>query len=480
LNEFSLSVPATDSVSKEHSVRKPIDDLLQGHVLDLLRGLPSDYVDVVVTSPPYWGLRSYGEDCVAVWDGKEGCEHQWQEEEQQFHSGTNAGEKQLTDKGTFHNDFSSKHDFCVLCGAWKGQLGLEPHPSLYIQHIAQVFGEVRRVLKPSGSLWLDLGDTYFGSGTGRASSSLDSSAKQLTNRGFFDCDKVKGVIQSRGDGSGWLQPKQKMLIPERCAIALQEQGWILRNTVIWHKINHMPSSVRDRLAGAYESVYFFVKNSRYYFDLDKIRKAHLQSTHNRLKQDISKQFVVSKAHQLHDNLPMNGGGSRKEIPEILKQMKEHLNPLGANPGDVWHYQGKFEGSKDAESFGSPRARTQRKEPERPHQEGQRWERGKNVWGERFNPLGANPSDVWSLTTEPFKDAHFAVFPQKLVHRILLAACPKEGLVLDPFIGSGTTAVVARKMSLHYIGFDLKPAYVEMARKRLAKFPERLDSFAEVV
>ncbi len=331
----------------------PHNTILQGHVLDKLAELPNNCVDVVVTSTPYLGLRDYGPECISVWDGK--------------------------------------------CGVWKGQLGLEPHPQMFIDHLVRVFNEVKRVLKPTGSLWLNLGDTYFG-GNGQCCRPKDWGDLEVSK---IEAHAPADFIRARNKlRSNWLQPKQKMLIPARVAIALQEQGWILRNEVIWHKVNHMPESVTDRLTRSYESVYFFVKSSRYHFDLDAVRKPH---------KDIDNGKRINLANKWK-SLPVNS--------PLLQHQGINLHPLGANPGDVW-----------------------------------------------------------SLTQEGLKEQHFAAFPQKLVKRILSCACPKNGLVLDPFAGAGTSLLVAHKMGFDWLGIELVSKYCEIAEKRiLAHGKIRLDKF----
>jgi DNA modification methylase len=132
------------------------------------------------------------------------------------------------------------------------------------------------------------------------------------------------------------------------------------------------------------------------------------------------------------------------------------NIKGKNPGDI----------------------LERKEPPRPMQQPQRWERGKNVWEERFNEIGKNPGDFWTVCTKPFKGAHFAVYPEAICVNPILSSCPPNGTVLDPLCGSGTTLVVAKKLGRNYIGIEINPAYVEMARRRLEAVSERLDTFLE--
>lgn len=322
-----------------------------GDSFKLIKEIPAASVDVVITSPPYWALRDYGVN---------------------------------------------------------GQIGLESNPADYVRTLADFFKLVKQVLKKTGSLWLNLGDTYYGSGKGRGGGTWTEHSKHTykTELGNRDEYHIKPPKRLR---SNWLQPKQKLLIPERVAIALQGQGWILRNKIVWFKPNHMPSSVKDRLTCSYDNVFFFVATPKYYFNLDAIREK-----------------PTSKPHKRRVSLTLRG----KHL-----QLKKHDVAIGRT--------GSY-------SYTDP------------------------LHTKEYNPAGKNPGDVWQIPTQPFKDAHFATFPEELVKRIILSCCPKNGLVLDPFAGSGTTCLVARKLTRNYIGIDLNPKYVEMANKRLLRIPRRLD------
>jgi len=371
-----------------------------------MHDFPNDSIDLVVTSPPYWGLRDYGEETVQVWGGDHECEHEWIGETSSFNKQGGEG-KQSTNLGTLR-DKDQKSDFCVKCEAWRGSLGLEPHPQMFIDHLVEICREIRRVLKPLGTFWLNLGDTYCGSwgnyGARKGKQRLQN-VEKFDRRGVTPQDLR--VPQSYTEKAGWLQPKQLLGIPWRVAIALQNDSWILRNDIIWYKPNHMPSSVKDRLTNAYEHVFLFVKQRHYYFDLNTIRKPHSPLTLNRLNQNLDSQYKESKSNEYYKNLPMTGGGSRKEIPKILQHMKENLNPKGKNPGDVWR-----------------------------------------------------------IPTKPFRGAHFAVFPPKLIEPIVKAGCPEGGIVLDPFAGSGTVGRVARKLRRSFVLIDIKPEYCKMAEQRV--------------
>ena len=474
----------------------PHNTVIQGHVLDKLRELPNDCIDVVVTSTPYYGLRDYGPDCISIWNAKLDCEHDWQEQKQTLqHENRNnleGTQEECCNKTgtTFIKKYDDKKSgYCSKCGAWKGQLGLEPHPSMFIEHLSQVFLETKRVLKPSGSLWLNLGDTYYGSGNGQK----QSEKGKWTEGEFEQARKAKDFIPNKKQ-SNWLQPKQKLLIPARVAIALQDQGWILRNEIVWHKVNHMPESCRDRLTRSYESLFFFVKSDKYYFDLDAIRKPLTNSTIDRVQRPYK-----NKQKFIGDN--MSNTRAQTWADKIVKEGNHHGSSIGNRA--VYYEDQQVNSSLS----------------------------------------GANPGDVWSLTNEGLKEEHFAAFPQKLVKRILECSTPKEicnkcglpkirltektteprkrverkileavnpsptsifrnnldhvntftvgwsscncnqgfhsALVFDPFAGSGTVLLVAHKMGFDWSGIEIVPKYCDIIEKRITRHGRvRLDGFME--
>lgn len=207
-----------------------------GHVLDALAELESESVQCVVTSPPYWGLRDYGLK-PTIWGAGPGCKHDWDDllcpaANGIIHDGGMSGET-LSGKSATRRPRRSTR--CHTCGAWRGCLGLEPTPELYVAHMVDLFGEVRRVLRGDGTLWLNLGDCYS-QGTGGARSA---------RRDRAECC-VPGR-RSRG-----LPPKSLMGMPWRVALALQADGWILRQEIIWHKPNPMPESCRDEAQDYYD------------------------------------------------------------------------------------------------------------------------------------------------------------------------------------------------------------------------------------
>lgn len=226
--------------------------VLIGNCADILKTLPSESVDCVVTSPPYWGLRDYKTEPI-IWDAVEGCEHDWEEvvgksqapisESTNLVGGHFQGNKDIS--------FTAVTSFCSKCGAWRGQLGLEPTPQLYIEHLTAIFDEVKRVLKKTGTCWVNLGDTYGGTG---------DKGKHKDPK-YVDGRNGQSVAVNRTQTA-----KSLVQIPSRFAIAMTDAGWILRNEIIWWKRNCMPSSAKDRFTVDFEKMFFFTKSKRYFFE----------------------------------------------------------------------------------------------------------------------------------------------------------------------------------------------------------------------
>lgn len=276
-----------------------LDRVLCGDACERLRHLPDEVVDMVVTSPPYFQQRDYG------------------------------GEREL---------------------------GQEDTPGRYVQRLVDVFAECHRVMKPSGTLWVVLGDKY-----------------------------LKGC---------------QLGMPWRVALALVDFGWILRSDIIWHKPNAMPSAVKTRPTTDHEYLFFLTKSAKYYYDADAIREPHVTFS---------------------DKSRMRGG-------------RKHFHQRDGTP-------------EKGKNGGQPNLH-------------------KGRWDQAFHPKGRNKRTVWSIPLSKFREAHFAVFPEPLVEICVRAGCPSKGIVLDPFLGSGTSAVVAQRLGRHYVGIDCVEQYCEMARSRL--------------
>ncbi len=396
--------------------------LYQGDARQVLRELPAESVHCVVTSPPYWGLRDYGLE-PPVWDGDEGHAHEWGEESYQRRS--NDGGKtpmQASNAGANGRDEPVLHAFCA-CGAWRGSLGLEPSIDLYVEHVVEVFREVWRVLRKNGTLWLTMGDSYAHTGASGGSSPDGPRAPRAQDRHAQEMMKYRVP-----DG---LKPKDLCMMPARVALALQADGWWLRSDIVWSKPNPMPESVTDRPTRSHEYLFLLTKAARYYYDADAIREPFAPSSIAR----ISQATFNSQTGGPKD--PRNGGeGSRnRSARQGLENLKERWDrkPSGWNSA---HDESDLKGRIP---------------------QGDGYDKG----------VGANNRSVWEIATEPYPEAHFATFPQKLVEPCVLAGCPTEGTVLDPFAGSGTVAYVAQRLGRRSIGIDLSAEYLALAETRLA-------------
>ena len=513
--------------------------ILCGDVREQLRLIPDETVNCVVTSPPYWGLRDYG---TASWEGGDPDHAHRGRDERQAAPGS---AKQASSQGAnyvYAGDCS--------CGAVRvdNQIGLEPTPEEYVCNMVDVFREVRRVLRKDGTLWLNLGDSYAGSGkgpskpgglkpkdlvgipwsvakalqapyyTGRIKAERDRVwlAAMIDAEGTicgFDHDRADNGSHRSGvhititnsstalldeaqriwptsrsehdrPGAGhlghrptwrWLvhgienkmtvlselypylivkrrqamvaysllllmkdakrlghSPQKDAVLAKRriltgllsdlnqgrvCVLptwlteppSMYEPGWYLRSDVIWSKPNPMPESVTDRPTKAHEYVFLLSKSERYYYDADAIRE------------------------------PLTGGYTTAE--EYIKRTnsKPHYEASNSDPKG-----GGFRGacgiSRDTVTF---------------------------------NPAGRNRRTVWEIATKPYPEAHFATYPEDLVKPCILAGCPEGGIVLDPFLGSGTTASVAKTAGRDWIGIELNPTYVELAKARINVDQERL-------
>ena len=247
--------------------------LICGNALNI--PLASESVQTVVTSPPYWGLRDYGKSAVSVWGGDVHCQHVWTTFKRTGLSGGTASNKvHVKGKGNFQIVDESEQAVCKKCGAWRGQLGLEPTPEMYTEHLVEVFREVRRVLKSDGTLWLNLGDSYAGSWGNygaREGKQRSRIAERWHRSAYEDARRGWDGLPPTARAPG-LKPKDLVGIPWRVAFALQADGWYLRQDIIWAKPNPMPESVKDRCTKAHEYIFLLAKSPRYYYNADAIRE----------------------------------------------------------------------------------------------------------------------------------------------------------------------------------------------------------------
>ena len=311
-----------------------LDTIFCGDALNVLRTLPDNFVHCCITSPPYYALRDYGVD---------------------------------------------------------GQIGREDTPAQYVARLTEVFSEVWRVLRPNGTLWLNIADTYCG--TGSKGDHLDPKNPSGRNG---QCVSLAQRVEN-------VKAKDMIGIPWMLAFALRDYGWYLRSDIIWQKANPMPESCKDRPSPCYEHIFLMAKSRKYYFNAEAIAEPVAESTPMRMRRKF---------------------GKNKYSAGIPGQTHQHLNDY------------------------------------RP-----------NGYAEEDIPLLRNKRDVWQINSVPYKGAHFAAYPPKLVETCLLAGCPQDGIVLDPFLGSGTTAAVAKQMGRHYIGIELNPDYCALAEQRIGGVTE---------
>ena len=325
--------------------------VLDGDCIQSMKELPDCIINTCVTSPPYFGLRDYGCD---------------------------------------------------------GQIGLEETPDAFVKKIVEVFREVKRVLRDDGTLWLNLGDSYYnyrpGKGQALVKQSVSNTEQDLPKK----CARRGNILEG-------LKEKDLIGIPWRVAFALQADGWYLRQDIIWHKPNPMPESVTDRCTKAHEYIFLLSKSAKYYFDNEAIKEPLAASSVTRLSQPNLENQKGS------DRVPGKTNGNMKAV--------------------------RFGGNKYGDDD-SKESRTK---------SGNEWE---NKSGTR------NRRSVWTVTTKPYKGAHFATFPPDLIEPCILAGCPVGGIVLDPFGGSGTTAMVARNHGRKSVLCELNEKYIRLAMKRI--------------
>ena len=299
--------------------------------LETLKKMPNEFIDCVITSPPYWQLRDYG---------------------------------------------------------YNGQWGLEPTFNQYLDNLWQMMDEIYRVLKSTGTVWINLGDTYNGHKIGNTS---NKGYKENTIINSFEKEKISGI-----------KNKCLLLIPHRFAIGCIDRGWILRNDIIWAKRNGMPEPVTDRFTKKHEYFFFMVKQDKYFFDLDSIRDKHKESSLQRIE------YGWKSEHDSIGKIDTDKMGDR------------FCNPLGKNPGDV--------------------------------------------------------SDFWDIPTKPSSSEHYASYNDSLIRKPILTGCPKDGIIYDPFMGTGSTAEAALRSQRKFIGSEMSEKYLKICNQRLSPIINQTELF----
>ena len=299
-----------------------------------------------------------------------------------------------------------------------GQLGLEKTPEEYIATMLEVFREVKRVLRGDGTLWINMGDSYCS-----GASSVRPSSKNATVGGWSG---EANQISRNGTPPG-LKPKDLCGIPWMLAFALRADGWYLRSDIIWHKPNPMPESITDRPTKAHEYIFLLSKSEKYFYNQEAILEPVSQETHLRLSQNLAAQIG---SHRAYGGAKTNG--PMKAVSRKAKKQDETGNRRYTGFNERYKV-------KHNESFDSQVC---------------------------LPVTERNKRTVWTVLTQSFSEAHFATFPEDLIKPCILAGCPAGGTVLDPFMGSGTTALVARSLQCHAVGIELNPEYIAIARRRL--------------
>lgn len=385
--------------------------ILHGDCREVLRSLPDESVHCCVTSPPYWGLRSY------LPDG---------------------------------------HPLKPL------EIGSEPTLQEWVETMVQVFREVRRVLRPDGTLWLNLGDAYAGSGRGGNPAGAPSglagkqtdharAAKQVSDHQRLHCPTVQGAREPDG-----LKPKDLMGQPWRVAFALQDDGWWLRQEIIWHKPNPMPESARDRCTKAHEHIFLLSKSERYFYDFEAMQEPVSGTANPRGPITPAGWDTGPGSHRRGaGRYPGNGvgfgHGSDKEARGRARVV------TGVNPKAALAVTGNDGGYAEGKSERMGR--------------GPGWRVKQNESFSEAISQGVvdtrNPRSVWTIPTHAFRGAHFATFPPELASRCITAGCPVGGTVLDPFGGSGTVGLAADRQHKHAVLIDLDERNLPMANERIA-------------
>jgi DNA modification methylase len=475
-----------------------------GDLREVLAGLPAESVHAVITSPPYWNLRDYGLPS-AVWGGYRDHAHKWTDERFARGPAQDQGETSQR-RGRSNVDEQAMRGKSLgrtcQCGAWLGQLGLEPDPDSYVFHLVEAMQAVRRVLRPDGTLWLNIGDSYISTGGERTYGSSDG----VTGRG------PATARQGRLASLTGLKPKDLAMVPARAAIALQSEGWWLRKDVIWAKPNPMPESITDRPTSSHEHVFLLAKSEIYYYDGDAIREEFVSGADPADWKMADGWATHEGGHgSFHRDGREKGQRRRDYVAARADPSGSDRRPSGWAAADQ---HGTLNGRYRSKTADDPNARGARQAPEP---------------GERgaFHPLGRNKRDVWAATsdhgvcpkcggpwrrivrrqiveeeapaatigwrptctcyprtaewreipgqrpTEPDTSYARRIAPTLALQADLMALwAPLDDVipatVLDPFGGSGTVGLVAQAQQRRAVLVDLNPEYVQMAIARTSR------------
>lgn len=486
--------------------------------MEVLKTLPA-VVDCCITSPPYWNLRDYKTTPV-LWDADPQCDHEWQDypahlqhENRNFQVGTQEEVHQQKRTTWIKKYDETQAGFCKKCGGWYGSLGGEPNPDLYVKHLVDIFAEVKRVLKPIGTLWVVIGDTSS-SHTDWRWSDWQRKVEASTVRKQYGALPSKCLVQ----------------VPSRFALAMVEAGWVLRNDIIWHKPNCTPKSSKDCFTIDYEHIFFFTQNTKKLF-----------WTNSTTQQLVTQQPLGIQGVENVDWRWVKCPRCKKEStpdPACKRCQSTGYYKRTLWVGHDYYFEQQLEPVqtkvKQFQYTGQATKAYEEAKAQNPSDTKRRILASQQQQVSQQQPLVRNKRCVWRIPTIPYKEAHFATFNTKLLEIPLNAGCPlyickqcgwprirrmrtshpisrddsrnkrprleegrvmqeppekgwetikvqqgwiecqchagwQPGIVLDPFMGAGTTGVAARQRARDFLGIDLSDSYIELANERIAPY-----------
>lgn len=491
-----------------------------------LKQLEKESVDCIITSPPYFSLRKYAISD-SLWGGDENCQHEFNSFIRKGVSGGTASEKvKIKGQENYQIVENTKQGFCLKCNAWQGQLGLEPTPDLYIEHLVSVFDLCKDVLKKEGTLWVVIGDSYNSQPPGNKTLESNIRNQQKAKGHATDCfnaQKNKNVVAN-------IQSKSLLLIPFRFALAMQQKGYIIRNVLIWKKSNCIPQSMNDRFTVDFEYIFLFVKNKKYYFE------QQFENWTDKNKHDIKRSI---EGHNQYKGKWVKKPKDNYSLDES-KVLGNAL--IGRNMRSVWQsplMKLKNDLTQEQKLFAIKRLSEENVIISTiiSHNIVVDYESVPDDTREYFEEVEKEIYSVWTVPTQPLKQKHYASYPKKLVERMIRAGCPEfvcskcgkakrkkifykgestsekikqrgttekrdidgikqsldykgghetnirdiekieyetcncnvpfiPGTVLDPFAGSGTTGIVARQLNRDFILIEVGQEYIDIIKERM--------------
>ena len=371
--------------------------------------------------------------------------------------------------------FACQSHLCTKCSAWKGQLGLEPTFDLYIKHLCDIFDQVKRVLKKSGTCWVNMGDTYWG-GKGQSGNTADDPEKRRIEGKTIQRQHHKLNMKTRPQDQYGIYPSKSLcLIPSRFAVEMCNRGWILRNELIWWKPNCMPSSAKDRFTVDFEKLFFFAKNRRYYFETQfeawtDTRKADIQRA-SEGHRDYSGKYKKGYNAEYRELLGGQGIKGQPVGNPLQGRHKRCVWRIPTTPFAEAHFAVYPEALIETPiKAGCPEFVC--KKCGKPREMMMQSVGNFNAQGESGSKTAVHvgASSTLALLTKKAKEKVFTGYTQCHCN-----AGYEPGVVLDPFMGSGTTAVVALRLNRRFVGIETNQKYIDIAVERIKHHQTRLQN-----